>query len=178
MKSISIKKIFGIVFILLLAFNLLGQITIMSSKDFDKKPIKLEKNKVPKSVIDNNYREYPVNNYDNWFDNTNYTFTENPEYYLIESSQDNIPYKAIYSKTATNIAIHKNIKSDLPKAVLATVTKSNYKTWKIADDKEEIFKDSDKDQFKVYKVDVEKGKEKHTLFFQLDGTLLKDRKVS
>jgi hypothetical protein len=45
-------------------------------------------------------------------------------------------------------------------------------------DKEEIFKDTDKDQMKVYKVDVKKGKEQHTLFIQTDGILLKDKKVS
>ena len=32
--------------------------------------------------------------------------------------------------------------------------------------------------FELYQHTVEKGKEKHTLFFQSDGKLLKDRKVS
>jgi hypothetical protein len=76
------------------------------------------------------------------------------------------------------VATHKVLTSDLPKAVSATVSKGEYKTWKLGKDKEEIFKDSDKDQLKVYKVTVEKGKEKHTLFIQSDGKLLKDKKVS
>jgi len=64
--------------------------------------------------------------------------------------------------------------SDLPKAVSAVISKGQYKTWKVGTDKEEIFKDTDKDKLKVYKVDVENGKEKRMLYFQQDGRLLKD----
>ena len=44
--------------------------------------------------------------------------------------------------------------------------------------KEEIFKEKKTDKMKVYRVTVEKGKEKHNLFYQADGRLLKDKKVS
>ena len=130
-----------------------------------------------------NWYGYPVYEYgnywfDNWYDNVPYSYVEYPEYYLIESSKDNIPYKAIYSKIGQKIAIHKSLKSDLPKAITAAISKGEFKSWILGNDKEEIFKDTDKDQLKVYKVDVVKGNEKHTLFFQSDGKLLKDRKVS
>jgi hypothetical protein len=102
----------------------------------------------------------------------------NPEYYIVEFNKDNTPVKAIYSKSGKKVAAHKMLTTDLPKSVTDAINIGIYKTWKLEKDKEEIFKDSDKDQFKVYKVIVEKGKEKHTLFYQTDGKLLKDKKVS
>jgi len=45
-------------------------------------------------------------------------------------------------------------------------------------DKEEIFRDPDLDKLKVYRVKVSLGVKKHTLYFQADGTLLKDKKAS
>jgi len=98
----------------------------------------------------------------------------NPENYVVEFVKVKVPYKAVYSKTGQKIAIHRALTSDLPKAVSAVISKGQYKTWKVGTDKEEIFKDTDKDKLKVYKVDVENGKEKRMLYFQQDGRLLKD----
>jgi hypothetical protein len=186
----SIKLIAGFILIASFAINSFSQAPNKTVKS----PTKLEKKQIPKEVSEPYYREYPMTNfenwfgypvyeygdywYDNWYENTPYVYTEYPEYYIIESSKDNIPYKAIYSKAGKKVAIHKSLKSDLPKGVSAAISKGEYKTWTLGKDKEEIFKDSDKDQMKVYKVDVDKGKEKHTLFFQSDGKLLKDKKVS
>jgi len=190
MKNSNIKIITGCVLIAFFSLTSSGQVTKKTNNDASENPVKLEKNKVPKPVTESYYRDFPVTNYENWYgypdydyqnywyDNNPYSYTEFPEYYMIETTKDNIPYKAIYNKSGTKIAVHKSLKSELPKSVLITINKGEYKSWKIANDKEEIFKDSDKDKLKVYKVDVEKGKEKHTLYFQLDGTLLKDRKVS
>lgn len=190
MKTLSLKMIAGFVLIAFFAINSFSQVpnnTVLT-------PTILDKTQIPNEVSEPYYRENPKTNdekwygypnynygdywYDNWYENAPYPYDTNPVYYIIESSKDNAHYKAIYSKAGKKVAVHKSLKSDLPKAVKAAINKSEYKKWTLGKDKEEIFKDSDKDQFKVYKVDVEKGKEKHTLFFQLDGTLLKDRKVS
>ena len=165
-----------------------------AAKDDGKKTVKVDKKKVPKEVNDVFIREYPAVDYydwygypvydygdywyDDWYDYGPYSYTDYPEYYEVDFTQAKTPVKAIYSKAGKKIAIHKSLKSDLPKAVSAAISKGEYKAWKLGKDKEEIFKDSDKDQLKVYKVDVEKGKEKHTLFFQPDGKLLKDKKVA
>jgi hypothetical protein len=194
MKKSNVKIIAGCILFAFFAMTSFGQVTTKTNKEALKKPVKLEKSKVPKPVTESYYREYPVTTYDNWygypaynyqndwydnwFDYGPYSYTEFPEYYIVESTKDNTPYKAIYDKTGAKIAVHKILKSDLPKAVLATISKGEYKTWKMANDKEEIFKDKESDQMKVYKVVVEKGTEKHNLFFQADGKLLKDKKVS
>ena len=64
----------------------------------------------------------------------------------------------------------------MPAAVTDAISNGNYKSWKVGKDKEEIFKDKDTDQMKVYKVSVSNGNEKHTLYFQQDGKMLKDIK--
>jgi hypothetical protein len=171
-----------------------GQATTKTAKETGKTPVKLEKTKVPKEITEPYYKEYPgavyenwygypaydYRNdwYDNWYDYGPYSYIDYPEYYVVEFTKDNTPHKVIYSKTGTKVAIHRSLKSEIPKAVSEAISKGEYKTWKLEKDKEEIFKDTDKDQMKVYKVTVEKGKEKHTLFFQPDGKLLKDKKVS
>jgi hypothetical protein len=191
----NIKIIVGCILFAFFAMTTFGQVTTKTTKETLKKHVKLEKSKVPKRVIENYYKEYPVTSYDNWygypaydyqsdwyddwFDYNPYTntYTEHPEYYIIESTKDKTPFKVIYNKTGAKIAVHKILKSNFPIAVLATISKGKYKTWKLANDKEEIFKDKDTDKIKVYKVAVEKGKEKHELFFQANGKLLKDKKV-
>jgi hypothetical protein len=193
MKIKSLKLIAGCVLIAFFAISSFGQAPAKASKDDGKKSVKVDKKKVPKEVNDVFIREYPVVDYydwygypvydygdywyDDWYDYGPYSYVNYPEYYVVEFTNDKTPHKAIYSKAGKKVATHKVI-SDVPKAVSAAISKGEYKTWKLAKDKEEIFKDNDKDQLKVYKVTVEKGKEKHALFFQADGKLLKDKKVS
>jgi hypothetical protein len=66
----------------------------------------------------------------------------------------------------------------MPTAVTDAINKGDYKSWTVGKDKEEIFKDKDTDQMKVYKVSVSKGSEKRTLYFQQDGKMLKDVKIA
>lgn len=194
MKRMSFKMIVACSLLAFFAINSYGQTPTKSSKGDEKKVAKLEKSKVPKEITDIYFRDYPGITYfdwygfpsydygpywyDDWYDYGPYSYIDIPEYYVVEFNKDSTATKAIYSKTGGKVATHKVLTSDLPKAVSATVSKGEYKTWKLGKDKEEIFKDSDKDQLKVYKVTVEKGKEKHTLFIQSDGKLLKDKKVS
>ena len=116
--------------------------------------------------------------YDSWYDYNPYGYQKNPEYFLVKYNQDNAPHQAVYSKSGEKVAVHKKITADLPEAIATAISKSDYKTWKVESEKEEIFKDKDSDQLKVYRVNVENGTKKHALYFQPDGTLLKDQKVS
>ena len=191
MKKLNIKVIAACLSLVFFAMTSFGQATSKTTKEAVKKPVTIEKNKVPKEVTETFYKEYPVRTYENWYGYPSFNYqtywydydpylysNEYPEYYIVGFNKDNIPYNAVYSKKGEKIAIHKSLTSDIPKAVSSAISKSEYKAWKIGKEKEEIFKDKESDQLKVYKVAVEKGKEKHYLFFQSDGKLLKDKKVS
>ena len=161
-------------------------------KESMKKPVKIEKGNVPKEVTEIFYMEYPqdMNDeywygypaydydnywYDNWYDP--YVDTDSPEYYVVDFIMDNTPHKAVYSKAGKKFAVHKSV-MDIPKPITEAISKGEYKSWTVGKEKEEIFKDKKTDKMKVYRVTVEKGKEKHNLFYQADGKLLKDKKVS
>jgi hypothetical protein len=192
MKTISSKKVIaGCILLVFFVMNSFSQTTTTATKKDEKKHAKLDKTKVPKEVTDVYLHDYPVTSYESWsgyptFDNNLYWYDYDPflnsdefsEYYVVDFTKDNTSHSAIYSKSGKKIATHRKLNSDLPKAITTSISKGEYKTWKLGKDKEEIFKDKDSDQLKVYKVDVEKGREKHTLYFQPDGKLLRDKKVS
>jgi hypothetical protein len=188
MKTKTIKIVALCLMVLSATFSSYAQTTVKTTESCSKKPAKIAKTKVPSVVTETYYKEYPVTTYENWygypeFDYENdwygynpYLFEyEHPEYYVVEFTKDKIPHRVIYSKAGKKIAVHKKITSDLPKVVSLAISKSEYSTWKIATEKEEIFRDSDTDKMKVYKVEVEKGKEKHHLFYSSEGVLLKDK---
>jgi hypothetical protein len=188
MKTKTIKVIAGCFLLLFVTLNTYAQKTIKTTEECGKKPTKIEKKKVPEIVTTTYFREYPVTTLENWygypeFDYINdwygynpYLFEyEHPGYYVVEFTKDNIPHKVIYSKEGKKIATHKKLTSELPKEVAEAISRGEYKTWKMVKEKEEIFRDSDMDKMKVYKVEVENGKEKHTLFYSSDGDLLKDK---
>ena len=155
------------------------------------KELKLEKDKVPKEVTESFYLEYPQTIHENWYgypqydygndwwddwyDDNTYAYSDNPEYYVVDFFGDSTKQKAIYSKSGKKIAIHKHLISELPRAVSDAINKSEYKNWTIGKNNEEIFED--KNEMKVYKIEVEKGSEKHHLYFHQNGKLLKDKKV-
>lgn len=189
MKSNTIKIIASFVLATLLSINTFSQTSVKCTEQCCKTPITIGKNKVPKPVVDIYFSEYPVTTYESWHGypnfidendwygyNPNLYCEDNPEYYVAEFTKDKVPHKIIYSKAGEKIATHKAIIT-LPKAISLAITKSIYATWKVSKGKEEIFRDSDKDDLKVYKVVVEKGKEKHILFYQLNGNLLKDKEI-
>ena len=191
MKTLKIKAITGFAFMVLFATTSFGQATTKSAKESMKKPVKIEKAKVPKEVTKSYFLEYPEQMDDFWYgypayDYGNYWYedwynpyvdVEYPEYFVTEFTKDNVPHKVVYSKAGEKIAVHKSVVVT-PKAISDAISKGEYKTWKLGKENEEIFRDKDSDQLKIYEITVEKGKEKHNLFFQSDGKLLKDKKVS
>ena len=189
MKTLSIKIIMGCIIIASFAISSFGQTTTKATKE-NKKTTKIDKNKVPKVVTETYIVEYPAVASDSWYgypmfndetdwyayDTDLYT-DENPEYYVVEFSKDGTPYKVVYTKEGRKISTKRTIMiGEVPKPVADALNKSAYKSWMIKKEREEIFRDSDK--MKVYKVVVEKGTEKHALFYQEDGKLLKDKKRS
>ncbi len=171
----------GCIFLSFLAVESFGQ---------GKKPAKLDVVKVPKVVTETYIIEYPMTDYYGWygypaFSNESdwYGYDpylmggEYPEYYIVEFTKDKTPYKVIYSKNGKKIATHKGMQRDLPKAVSDAINKGIYKSWLITKEREEILREKDTDNFKVFKIVVEKAGERHALFYQSDGTLLIDRKL-
>jgi hypothetical protein len=100
---------------------------------------------------------------------------ENPEFYVVEFTKNNVNHKVVYSKAGKKIAVHKRIDSDLPKPIAKAIETSNYASWKIA--KEIIFRDVEMDKLKTYKAIVEKGNKKHALYYSSTGVLLKDKTI-
>lgn len=188
MKTRSIKIILVCILTATLAINGFSQTTDKCDQQCCKNVVRLKKEKVPKQVTENYDIEYTepsnvswqgyseFNNEDDWYGYNDGLFTEdNPEYYIVEFTKDKTPQKVIYSKTGEKISTHKNLNSDLPQAVSLAISKGEYATWNLGTHKEEIFKDAEKDALRVYKVDVEKGEQKHILFYSVNGVLLKDK---
>jgi hypothetical protein len=174
----------------MLVVNSFAQSPMTSTKEGGKKPTGIDRKTVPTEVTDTYVREYPSTTYETWYYYPGYsdtdeewyiytpsytTVTDMPGYYVVEftSSKDNMPYTAIYSKEGKKMRTYRSIGDPLPKAVTDAFNKSTYKSWTLKKDKEEMWRDSDKK--KVYKLTVERGKEKHLLYYQEDGKLLKDK---
>ena len=189
MKYTTIKLIASCVITIATSVHVVAQIPVMCTEQSCKIPIKLKKKLVPQLVIDALRNEYQLTTNENWYGyptflceedwygyNPNLYCDENPEYYVVEFTKDKTVYKIIYSKMGKKIATYTTV-TKLPEAVLLNINKSAYTTWELSKWREEIFKDGDKDDLKVYKVEVEKGKEKHILFYQANGNLLKDKEI-
>ncbi len=163
--------------------------TTKITKKAGKKPAKIEKKKVPKVVTEKFLIEYPTIYNEGWYGYPRYDFFNDwygydpflyeydyPENYVVEFNKDNMPHKAVYSKEGKKLAVHKKVNA-IPAPVSEALKKGAYKSWNISSEKEEIFKDTDKDVMKVYKVEVKSGAKKHHLFYSTNGELLKDKAI-
>ncbi len=189
MKRLTTKVAATFILLASISMSSCGQSYSSSAKDSSQVRTKLDKGKVPKEVTDAFYNQYPLVTYGDWYGypalnigaawydyDPNYFLTGNPDNYVIEFNNKDTAFKAIYAKDGTKMASHKGVSSDMPPAVTDAISNGDYKSWTVGKDKEEIFKDKDTDQMKVYKVSVSRGIEKHTLYFQQDGKMLKDVK--
>ena len=178
MKKTSISIMLSSALLILLVVDSFGQTVSKANTPAAKKHTKIDKNKVPKDVTMTFTTEYPTVTYedwydypsfnysDDWYDYDPYWFADNPANYAVEFTVNNVPYKSLYTKAGKKIATHRALSSDLPTAVQSAISKSQYKTWTVGKDKEEIFRDKDSDQMKVYKVTLTTGNQKHTLYIQ------------
>jgi len=157
--------------------------------EVDKTKAKLDPSKVPSEVTRLFYADYPATTSSDWYGHPGFDYshdwydydpdlyiTDTPETYVAEFTTDSLLYKAVYTKAGKKVAVHKVV-STLPAAVSSAISNSDYKDWTIGKEKEEIYKDKDADVLQVYKVHIEMGNQKHTLYFRPDGTLMKDKKV-
>lgn len=185
------KILTGLPMMVSVIFNSFGQVTPPPNEQTGRMPEKMDRTIVPKAVLDRYSIDYPSTTYESWYgypsydynDGTNwYIYTppsytgaavSNPEYYVVEFTADKAPYKVVYSKEGKKISTYKTSESELPRAVINAMKKGAYKDWVVLKEKEEIWRESDKR--KIYKVVVEKGNERHALYYREDGKLLKDK---
>jgi hypothetical protein len=191
MKNNILKLSASIILCAACTFQSFSQTTVTKTTEkTGKKPAKIEKSKVPKVVTEKFIIEYPSITNEGWYGYPQYDFYNdwygynpylyeytNPGYFIVEYTKDNANHKTIYSQEGQKIATHKKTTAELPKSISDAIKKGPYAAWKIAIEKEEIFKDTETDQIKVYKVEVEKGTEKHHLYYLSDGQLLKDKTI-
>ena len=150
----------------------------------------VDKSKLPKVVTETFIAEFPIVTNETWFGYPKFDLqrdwyyhnpylygVENPEFYVVEFVKNNVKHKVIYSKVGEKIAVHKKTTAELPKLIVTAIEKSKYGSWKIAKEKEVIFRDLELDKIKTYKAIVENGKEKHVLYYSSAGTLLKDKAI-
>jgi len=189
MRTLNIKTIVGSALFALFTSSIFAQAPMKSTEEGGKRPAQLDTAKVPTDIRKVYIAEYPVSTYESWYGSPEYSaesdwFEYNPylmpdpaavQYYIVAFVQDSVPQKVFYDKTAKKIVTHKKT-TTLPKEVTAALKKGIYKDWTVTKEKEEILRHSDKK--KVYKIEVAKGTQKHALFFQSDGVLIKDKTLS
>jgi hypothetical protein len=188
MKTNLLKVVNACVFVFLMTASTFGQIHEKEVRHLTKNPVKIEKVNVPIVVTETYFKEYPETTNEFWYGHPGYSandwygyypyFYENehPAYYIVEFTKGDNPYKAVYTREGVKVATHAGLHTPLPSAVTTAINKSAYKSWKIDNHKEEIFKSSENDVLKVYRIVIGKGKGIHTLYYRGDGTLLKDVK--
>jgi hypothetical protein len=191
MKRIIMKSITGSILLALISLSSYSQSYTKINTDTSQLRRKIDKGQIPKEVTDAFSEQYPLAINGDWYcypssANAADWYNCDPSYigvgdeknYDIEFISGGMPYKAIYASNGTKIASHKGMDTPMPAAVTDAISNGDYKSWTQDKDKEEIYKNSGSDQLKVYRVNVMNGSEKHTLYFQQDGKMLKDTKVA
>jgi hypothetical protein len=153
---------------------------------------KLDTAGVPKVVTESFNKTFPATTYVDWYSYPSFDksadwyqyeptyFSNKPSdnYFIAEFTHKDTVARAVYDKSGQKIALHQQFKGDLPKAIMDSIKNSDYQSWTIGPDKEQVFRDSEMDQMKIYRLVMEKGDKKHTIYFQPNGKMLKDVKVS
>jgi hypothetical protein len=186
MIKLRMQSLPGCLILLFITSTIYGQAGSASDSGVGKRSAKLDINKVPRIVTETFNKQFPVKSGVGWygypqFDNgsdwyeydPSYFSNHNPENYVVEFTHNDTLDKVFYTKSGQKIATHRRINTVLPAKIADAIRKSVYKTWSIGNDKEEIFKDGKSDQIRVYRVMVRTGKERHTLYFQENGKLLR-----
>lgn len=189
MKKV-IKCIVASFMLLLVGFNTQAQSAAMTSiKDGGKMPNKLDTTQVPIEIRNMYIVEYPTVTAYDWYgyptlseerewhgyDRSMYTGKDaTPEYYIVEFNKEAASHRAIYSKKGGKVALHRNLKkAAVPELVKKAYDNGKYKSWNVVGDYIEVLNYSNNS--KVYMINIEKGKEAHTIFYDEKGKLLKDK---
>jgi hypothetical protein len=186
------KLTLSILFVLALIVNMNAQ--QVKNQDVKKElrsvKRKIKKADVPKEVIESFTIIYPQEQVIDWYtypyysdieiddspmDTITYVEYLYPEFYEVEFIKEGKTHKSIFSRTGKLLHMKKAIKDEeLPQPVVNAIKNGPYKDWTIVGEKEKIEKKATEP---VYKVKVEKGKERQVLFYYGDGTLVQVRKI-
>ncbi|MBP1165292.1 hypothetical protein JOE44_002176 [Chryseobacterium sp. PvR013] len=131
------------------------------------------------SVVNVVWRGYPkqANNAE-WYEyNPSMQSSRSSEYYIAEFTDAKSHLKAVYSKDGKKISVREMVNSDVPDPISYALRNGDYSDWKIAREKEVIYRDTTMKPMKVYKIKVKKGASERELFYSTDGELLKDRVI-
>ena len=192
MKQISLKLATAFILSAVIMLSSCRDGSVKSAKDTGKTNTKPATIDVPKVVTESFYKVFPAPIFVHWYSYPffvrDYEWYQYQPSYLSDHSSDNFYIaeftnkdtitRAVYDKNGQKIALHQEFRGELPEAITDSIKEGDYRSWTMAQEKEQIFKDSRIDQIKVYRVVMEKGDKKHTLYFQQNGKMLKDVKVS
>ena len=192
MKNLSQKMCVVGIILFAITFQSFAQAPMVSVQEGGKKPNTMEKAKIPTQVMATHIKECPLpttmneywygypdfTNESDWYGyNYDLYSNVNPSYYIVTLFKDQKNCRIMYAKNGKKVATHRSYTSVLPLAIAKAIQAGNYKNWDMTGENEEIFKDKDSDQLKIYKVVVQKGTEKYALFYMADGRFLKENKI-
>ena len=174
------KSLFLLAFFLVTLLPLTAQ---QVSESVQLENLSLKKGNVPAAVIKSAEELFKGNTQISWgvfpYELKDYGWTKNGDYnepidhYEIHMhSADGAEVYAIFESTGELIRSRISRKDiALPPAITNAIAKSEYKDWKIIEDTE-LIKSSQKKVTDHYSVKLEKGNERKTLYFDLQGDVL------
>ena len=193
MKTLFFKIVSVGILFNLFTFISSGQTLFATNDDGEKAYPEIDIKSVPAEVAVKFAEDYPVTSYENWYGYPTFTNESDwysydpkfysdkyPEFFIVEFMQNNSPHKAIFYLNGDRIASYRRLNSDspeiLPEKVSNAINNSEYKTWNIVIESEEIIL-RDSNQMKVYRIEIQNGNDKHLLYYTIEGILLKDLNV-
>jgi hypothetical protein len=186
------KFIISILLILAVAVNMSAQqIKARGPKrELRSERKKLKQTDVPKEVIETFTAIYPKEQIIDWYaypyywdiemddsplDTITYVEYLYPEFYEVEFIKEGKTHKSIFSRPGKLLHTRKLIKDEeIPQQIVNSLKKGDYKDWNMVGEKERIEKESSEP---LYKLKVEKGRERQVLFYYGDGTLVQVKKI-
>ncbi|MDJ1466302.1 hypothetical protein QNI19_21385 [Cytophagaceae bacterium DM2B3-1] len=102
---------------------------------------------------------------------SDYRAGQSADYYQVDTRSNHTVTHSIYSKDGRLLYFSEKTKNGELPAVITNTLEKDYKGWKIVSEKEMIHSSKKPD---YYKVVIENGKYKRTLFFDLEGKFLKE----
>jgi hypothetical protein len=126
---------------------------------------KLKEKDVPASVVNAFKAKFPSLKAEEWEKEENY--------FEAEFNKDGKEYEAAFDTNGKWIETEREIKSsELPQVVKDAITKTSYKDWEV----EEAVELESPEYKLAYEVEMEKGKQKISLYFTPEGKLIKEEK--
>jgi len=142
----------------------------------------ISKSKVPVEVIKSFKKMYPEAKVVEWYFYADYWHFEGDTVlfftkcygveYRIESKEQISVFTRYGDWVHTNRPI---IEGELPKVVSDSLNNSEYKDWELIGEREKMYKVKTKEP--LYKIEVEKGKKRHILYFDSNGKIVQRKRI-